>query len=235
MLEPFKYGPANLYLNPIWVPLPSDSEVEILIRPLSHRDISSSQEIHYTTSQNGNYTNPQTYRSLLIPNVMEARNIIGFPSVGDLIKQLPNDDITYLYERLLEVSVVSREQLDELGTMLDIQFNPQFSDDSWNCTICQEKKLDWARGCGYLPEGKRDPKPFLPRIGTRVFTQCPISTLDPYVTNQASMAHSIMESGLLPENGGVGNQTEWFVRSALLYKRKIAEAERNAMEAHKTK
>ena len=202
---------------------------------MSSREVSSSQEIRYILSQNPQYINPQSYRSVINKSIVDTKNAIGFPSIDAFANQIPNDDVKYLYDRLIEVSIVSREQLDELEKMLDVQFNPQFSEDSWNCTICQKKKLDYSRGCGYLPENKRDPDPILPRIAGKVVKQCPISTLDPYVTNQASMANNLMDAGLMPEDGGLGNQTEWFIRAALLYKRKIAEAERNAMNKHKTK
>ena len=73
---------------------------------------------------------------------------------------------------------MTSEQLNELDAVLSIIFSKQLSDESWNCATCQEKKLDYNRACGYLPEDKRDPNPILPRIGSKVYKVCPISTVD---------------------------------------------------------
>ena len=235
MEEPFKYGSCLLFLTTVWLELPSDSDAAVLLKPLNHSEISSIQELEYIKKHNKDYFKFDTYRTLLSKSIVDTRNLIGFNTLYDVIQQLPSEDIEFLYNRLIEISSISRTQLDSLSDMLDIQFNPQFSEDSWDCTICQKKKLDYSRACGYLPKDKRDPKAFLPAVNGRRFTQCPISTLDGFATSQASMAHSLFTNGVLPEPGGLGNQTEWFVRAALLYKRKLAEAESAAMEAHKTK
>ena len=176
----------------------------------------------------------QTVRDIIKLSIVTFREAVGFPDISTFVDQLPNQDVSYLYHKLLEVSTLNLEQLEALEGMLDIQFHPAFQDDSWNCEICQKKKLDYSRACGYLPEDKRDPSPMLPKIGNRKFTECPIATIEPYVASQASLAYTMFDQGALPETGGLGAQTEWFVRVALLYKRKIAEAERRAMEDSKS-
>ena len=235
MKEPFKFGPANLFLTQVWVELPSDSEVALLIRPLTYAEIITNQEIAYLHSQNKDYFKTVTYQSIITPCVLDSRGAINFPTLSDLIEQLGREDLYFIHSRLMEISTVTSDQLGELGEMLDIQFSPQLRDDSWKCTTCQEKKLDYTRACGFLPEDKRDKSPLLPRIKGQRFTQCPISLLDGYIIKQASLAHSMLEAGTLPEAGGVGNQTEWFVRAAFTYKNKIAEAEREMVNAYKNK
>lgn len=235
MAEPFKFGPANLYLTEVWVELPSDSEAALLLKPLTHATLSKTQELAYLKQNNNDYFKHETIQSILASSIIDTRNIIDFPSYTTLVEQLPKKDLEYLYERLMEISSITNTQLENIGDMLSIQFHPQFRDDSWNCQTCQEKKLDYSRGCGYLPETERDKSPRLPRINGKRYDTCPMSTLDGYVLRQASMAHSMLDAGILPEAGGIGDQTEWFVRSAFLYKRKIAEAERAMMDEHKKK
>lgn len=186
-------------------------------------------------SQKLNITELITTQEILKQAIVRYENAPGFPNAEVLIDQLPSQDLHYLYEQLIKVSTLSQEQSSNLSDMLEIQFNPQFSEDSWDCAICQEKKLDYARGCGFLPEDKRDPSPALPKIGSRRFTVCPISSIDIYVTNQASLAYQLYTQGVLPEAGGVGNQTEWFIKTALLYKRKVSQAEKRAMDDRKNK
>jgi len=235
MKGPFKFGAPLLFRLPMWVNLPSDSEVSLLLKPLTYSDITAFYDTYYITQCSDKFLNPSTHHTILHDAVVDYKNIINFPDITTLLQQLPIKDIQYLYECLMELSSISKEQLEELNMMLDIQFNPVFGDESWNCTVCQAKKLDYSRACGFLPEAERDPAPYLPRVGERRFTQCPISTLDGHVSSQASLAHTLLISGVLPEVGGLGEQTEWFVRVALLYKRKVAEAERAQIEASKQK
>lgn len=231
MSLPFKYGPANIYLTPVWVELPSDPEVAFLIKPLSHSTISQAQELEYFKKNNNQFFKYETLQSSLADVIIDTRNTFQFPNTTLLLEQLTNSDLKFLYERLIDISIISNDQLDNLEDMLTIQFNPQFQGESWDCSICQAKKLDYSRGCGFLDKDKRDPSPMLPRVNGRRATICPISELDGYVLHQASLAHSMLDAGVLPEPGGIGNQTVWFVRAALLYKRKLAEAESAAMKA----
>ena len=232
--KPFEYGAANLFRTPVWINLPSDTEVSILITPLTHKTISVSSELSYICQQSA-FSITETYQTAIRDSIIDTKNAIGFPDLYKFVQQLTPRDIEYIYEKLLEISIITPEQLKKLGDMMSIQFSPQFRDDSWNCSVCQAKKLDYTRACGYLPKDKRDPAPMLPKINGVRFEQCPISLLDYYILQQASRAYGLLEVGLLPEAGGLGDQTEWFVRAALLYKRKMAEAERDAYEASKNK
>ena len=230
MSSPLKFGPCNLYLTPMWVKLPSTPDVEVQLTPLSHASISTSHEISYLLSKLTEFSNIDTYITAVQRAISGVRGAYGFPSLNIVVEQLPSKDVVYLYRKLQEISMVSNEQLQELGKMLDIRFNPMFSGESWDCTVCQEKGLDYSRACGLLPKEKRDPKPVLPRVNGMLCTECPIATIDNYVVSQAVMAYTLFDAGVLPEAGGVGNQTEWFVRASLMYKRKVAEAERAAMD-----
>jgi hypothetical protein len=235
METPFTYGNPLLFLTPIWVELPSDPEVAVLLKPLSYALITKYQETLYMHQQDSSLFKYNTSHVVLEDSVIDTRNALDFPDIKTFLKQLPLKDVQFLHVKTMELSVLTSTQLDALGDMLNIQFSPQFQEDSWNCNVCREKKLDYTRGCGFLPENERDPSPALPRLGMRRFSVCPISTLDGYVVNKASLCYSMLTEGVLPEAGGVGEQSEWFIKVALLYKRKIAEAERNALEEHKKK
>jgi len=209
--------------------------VHILLKPLSYNEVTNPYEVFYMKQQDKAFSKPETLQSVLSSSVLDTTNTIDFPSISLLLEQLSKEDLKFIYDKLLSISTLSSEQIDEITDMLSVQFHPSFSDDSWDCTTCQEKKLDYSRGCGFLPEGKRDPAPMLPRVGERRFSQCPLSSLDFHVLNKASMAHNLFIAGTLPEDGGIGAQTEWFVRVSIIYKRKLAEAERLAAEDVKNK
>ncbi len=233
MESSFQYGPANLFLTGAWVELPSDPEAAVFLLPLTHSEVSQVSELHYLNQQDSSYFQHRTPQLTLLAAIKDTRNILGFPSIHLLLNQLPPKDIKYLHDRLLGMSILTPEQTSELSDMLDIQFNSAFKDDTWGCQLCQEKKLDYSRGCGFLPEDKRDPAPMLPRVNGKRPLICPISTIDSYVLHQASRAYTMLDAGILPEAGGLGQQTEWFVKSALMYKNKIAMAEKRLYDERK--
>ena len=233
MESSFKYGPSNLFLTNIWVSLPSDPEVYILLTPLTHSKIHKIQELYYFKSNNPIIFDPTTIQLLLSEHIIDTKNVMDFPDTYSLMSQLSISDIGFLYKELATISIVTTEQHEELSAMLDIQFNPVFQDESWDCKTCQERKLDYSRGCGFLAENARDLSPLLPRIKGIRYTQCPISSIDAFVANQASKAHTMLINSVLPESGGIGDQTDWFVKAALLFKRKVSEAEKAAYEERK--
>jgi hypothetical protein len=189
----------------------------------------------YIQAKDPTYYYINTKITILAEAVIDTRSAINFPNHTIVLKQLPPSDINFLYDKLTSISILTPEQQANINDMLEIQFNSQFREDSWDCKVCQKKKLDYNRACGYLPEDKRDPAPMLPRVNGKIFTQCPISTIDGYVTSQATKAHELFINGVLPETGGIAEQTDWFVKVALLYKRKIAEAESKAIEEARNK
>ncbi len=231
-MTPLIYGPANIYRNPIWVALASDPEVLVQLQPLSHSTITSYNDLAYLQGHLPVPKNTYTTRTIVANATIAIKNAIGFPKASDLIAQLSPIDIIHLYNALMGMSITTQEQYDKLSAMLDVQFNPNFSEESWDCEICRKKGLDYTRACGYLPEDKRDPNPILPKTGAIIYTVCPISTMDYHVIGQASMAYTLLDAGILPEGQGLGNQTEWFVKAALLYKRKAVAAEKKALDEH---
>lgn len=218
------YGTGNLYRTPVWVKLEVDAYIQLI--PLTHKELHMlDEEVYLSTKSTSKLL--LTKRGVLEKAIGDTQNVYGFSSAKQLVAHCASSVIDELYETLIAISKVTAEQTTALDEMLDIQFNPAFQDDTWKCEVCQQKKLDKSRGCGYLPVEERDTAPYLPRInGTRP-TVCPISEIDHFIFRQAALAYSLLDSGVLPEDGGIGSQTDWFVKTALLYKRKLREAEQH--------
>jgi hypothetical protein len=232
-METLTYGAPLLFRSPVWVHLASDSEVLVALKPLSYSQIISSRTYSYIISKDPIFKNVETMRTTLSKSIIEISNAYGFPDIPTIVSQLSAKDVEYLYKRLLQISEPTDDQLQELEIMLEIHFSPTFSDETWQCKICQERKLDYNRACGFLPPEQRDPNPILPRVnGKRPFV-CPKSQFDNYVLNQAILAYRFWDNGSLPEPGGMGEQTAWFVYAAMICKRKINEAEQQQLEDQK--
>jgi len=234
MSNPFKYGSATLYRTPVWVSLPSDSEVKLLLKPLPHKLLTEYSERSYIIHKSKDYTLTDTVHEAVAAAIVDTMNTFGFPSNTQLVNSLSLSDLHFLHDRVLELSVVTQDQMKAMRDMLDIQMHKDFSDDTWNCIVCKAKGLDYARACGFLDKDKRDPKPLLPIVAGKRYTECPIASLDTFVLNQMALAHNLMELGVLPEAGGLGNQSDWFVQAALIYKRKMVSMEQQALDDAKS-
>ena len=231
----FKFGAPIIFLSSIPVVLPNNEDVIVHLKPLTYKEIHSQIALKYVKEHSKDIKDIYVYEALLTPHIVSVDGIIGFPSISSFVSQMSLEHKRFLYAKLLEYSVVSEEQLESIESMLDVQFNPMFQDESWECKVCQEKKLDYSRGCGFLDKDKRDSSPLLPRVSGKRIIECPISSIDFYILNQASKVHTLWASGNLPEAGGIGDQTDWFVKVALLFKRKLSEAEQASIERVKDK
>jgi len=233
-MEKFPCGVPILFRTPVWVSLKTDTSVSILLQPLTYDTLVRSQESAYIASKDRSMNGIVTSRQLLEQAIIDSINAINFTSIQSLVAHLSKEDVIYLYTKLIEISDVSQEQLRELEVMLDIQFNPRFHDENWDCSTCQRRGFDKTRACGFLPEEEREPGFFM-KVNGKHFSMCPLSTLDNYALQQAHMAHQYLDAGVMPEEGGIGQQTSWFVKVALLYKRKLKQAEKVAYEEMKQK
>jgi len=132
-MKELPYGPANLYRSPVWVPLVSDSEVLVQLQPLSHSTLASYNGLHYLKDYINTPHTTSTPYTMLADAIIDTVNAIGFPDTGDIVKQLPPEDIAGLYGTLLSLSITTDAQYNNLSKMLDVQFNESFSEDSWAC------------------------------------------------------------------------------------------------------
>jgi len=167
---------------------------------------------------------------LLGNSIIDVVDAVGFSGIKSFIKQLPKADKEFLLQSILKISVLDNEQYTNISNMLAVKFHPSYSDESWDCTVCQKKGLDYSRGCPKLDPSKRDKTPILPKVGAQSFVECPVGVSDDYVAYQAYQAYNFLNNGMMPEAGGIGDQTEWFVKVSLLYKSKLKEAENLALE-----
>ena len=219
-----------IFRSPFWATLPSDNESQVELVPMTYRSYHSLQESAQTVHKNPQLKIYNTQKQFLVKHILDTNNIDGFPDIATLVNYLPRADIDYLYTQLIEISQPTQKHMEELSLWLDIQFDPIFSDENWDCSVCQEKGFDVQRACGFLPEAQRIVR-FKMKISGRTYTICPKSTIEPFEVTQAATAHKFYDSGNLPEDGSIGNQTIWFVRYAQAYQAALNTAEHKRMAA----
>lgn len=229
-----KATPALLFRTPLWVQLPSDEEVQLLIKPLSYKHIQMLHEAMLAITAEDNFRLYYTDRDALAESIIDWRGAHGFTTSTDLVNQLPKSDVEYLFAQLNYLSMFNEQAQEKLEISLDIQFDDRFDED-WQCTKCKMRKgLQAARACPYLDEAERS-KDFVINVNNRRYTSCPIFNIDMFYLAQASQAYKLYTLGMLPEEGGVGGQTAFFINAAQQYDRRVKQAERDAHEKLKRK
>lgn len=153
-------------------------------------------------------------RSILEYCIIDYRNVGTAEetdlSIPDLVNVLPLEIANDILKFIFSVSMYDAEFSKVLETSIHSVLNPRFQDESWNCANCQRRKLDRGRNCPFLPKEDHDRHITYPTYAG-VMTECPIGTVDVSVTNHALEAYKYRKQALLPEEGGIRNQTVFFM------------------------
>lgn len=217
-----RFGNPILFRTPFWVSLQSDPEAKLKFKPLSYKRIRETEYLNYSKAPNF-----LTVDELLIESLVDSYNFIGFPSNEAIITSLSTAEKNYLFSELSNMSIINQEQQKNLENIIAIALDPKMQDDNWDCDTCIHKKLQTHRACNFIP--KEQHMPFKMRVRDTTFTNCPISLLDNFILAQAGEAYRLIEAGLLPEQGSIGDQTMWAVIASVTYKKLLNELEKEML------
>jgi len=140
-------------------------------------------------------------------------------SRGDLVAlgELPFDVIADVSNHVLAISAITEEDINTLSLSSKIHFDETFSSSNWQCNICQEKRLDTRRNCGYL-DYKNNPKhfneSFKVHVGRDIYTHCPIFDINKDMLSDAIQSYNFYEAKFLPDEGGLFDQTRFFIMAS---------------------
>jgi len=215
-----------------------------------HNDEMYPLTVHYTTISkkdlfNSLYLSDQPFEMSLhictlgvirIDNVLNEDGVCVDATVYDL----PKDIILDMASIIIKTSQAPENLNEKLSTNLDVYLDKNLTKDTWKCEVCKQRQLDKVRNCGFLGGADKDKNKFYTDsfvldVGGVLYTHCPIYDVDAILLNDAMTCYSMYEKGLLPEKGGVYDQTEFFVISSTIVTNKLAEHERKEMEKLKKK
>jgi len=137
---------------------------------------------------------------------------------------LPPDILSEVSDQILQASMVSQEEYEALQLTISIAFDDTFKGDSWKCEVCQYKKLDRVRNCGLLGN-KFQNNDFSVVVGKQMYKKCPIYYLDTELLDASLESYLMYEKNLLPDAGGLYDQTRFFVISSRLVAQKLKDEE----------
>ena len=136
--------------------------------------------------------------------------------------------------RILEMSSVPQDKLNILQKAINIKFNSQFQSETWDCVVCKSKRLDKVRNCGYRSEQDKDPN-FRIHVDNQVYTSCPIYGVDTDILADAVDSYIMYDQKLLPDAGGLFDQTRFFVIASTLVTQKLRDEEIKEAKKQKRK
>ena len=143
--------------------------------------------------------------------------------------KLPIALIKELGTEIIELSEVTLEELEKLEESIYIYFDKQFKNKTWNCEYCRSKRLDRVRNCGFRNELNKK-KDFKIWVGDKLYTSCPIYFIDKELLADAIECYNAFEKALLPDNGGLFDQTKFFYIASFMLHQKIQEEEQKELK-----
>ncbi len=176
------------------------------------------------------------YYHILEICVIEMKNVLTLSAYNELVSvtevnidNLSPEVIKETAEFIVTYSKVNTDFIETLEVGVDLSLDPKYQKDTWKCENCQKRKLDKTRNCGYLNEQTKDPE-WEVLVRGKVYKHCPIYMVDASLTSDAFLAYQYFKDGVLPESGGLFDQTEFFVQSSQFVSNKVAEYEQEEMK-----
>jgi hypothetical protein len=154
------------------------------------------------------------------------------------IEDISFDVITEISTEIVKMSSPSDDDMDSLNLSIDIKLGDALSSETWECSVCRDKRLDKTRNCKFLSEEdqkKYYDKDFKIRVNGSLYTHCPIYDIDLELLSSAIECHNILDLGFLPDEGGFLDQTRFFIIASqkikyVLKQRELEDLKRRSKE-----
>ena len=204
----------------------NDIAFQITFRALSHKELDALLNFS-DTDDNNKLFSYQVCKIAIIEIEDDCGNICEMSALAP-------DVFQETAEYILDVSGVTKDEVDKLLLNINISFSNTFKSDSWECENCRHKKLDRIRNCGYLGDTFQN-NDFSIRVGEQVYTECPIYFIDANLLDMAIECYSLYDKNCLPDAGGLYDQTRFFVTSSKIISQKIKAEEAKELKRQKNK
>jgi hypothetical protein len=139
---------------------------------------------------------------------------------------LPIQTRTEIAQTIYEVSTITNEVISKINMNVTLAMDSKFSTDTWKCSVCKERGIDTARNCKFREDyDKIFDKDFKVILGNITYDHCPMYYKDNELVSDIFNAYYSWDKGVLPELGGVPEQTEFFGVAVNVVKKFISDLE----------
>jgi len=191
----------------------SKHKYQIIYTALSFKSISNLQEIYM------NY--PNQYTVNIVKTALKDKSDFQY---------LTGEDIDILSRNIIENSTLTNSDMEVIELGLDVVFADAFADESFSdCSICQERGLDKQRNCPLLSKDTHDKGVFY-IVGKKRIVECPMDKANSTLVRDALKTYNMLDAGVLPEQGGVADQTMFFYQVAQMVKNYITKEQNKRTE-----
>jgi len=167
-------------------------------------------------------------------SLITTLNIEGATSIDDVLNSLSQEQIEEIYSFIISSSVYTEALHKTTSLSIKLAMDEKFQTDTWDCDMCRHKGLDTQRNCRFREDFEELYLPaFQVLVDGEVYKDCPMYYKDSVITRDAFMCYSAYDKGVLPDSGGLYDQTEFFVNASSLVRDYRAKLEREAMEKGK--
>jgi len=124
---------------------------------------------------------------------------------------LSDNELNDIYNNIVKYSTINVDTLEELKDSFTISSHQPLQTDTFDCAYCKETGyLQKTRNCGYLTDCSDCNKDFTYVIDGKLYRQCPKSLVNTMLLKAGYDCYFMYNKGLLPEQGGMLDQTEFF-------------------------
>ena len=164
--------------------------------------------------------------SLLEHCLIDAFNVKNYEKPSDLPPEVQQE----LIDAIVELFYPQEDFFSILDFTLTLSLDPKFTNGSWDCKTCQEKRLDKQRNCPFLDKEEYHEDSFKILVGDDLYSVCPMNKKDDLLLSLSIEAYKILDSGFLPTVGGYGEQPLLFCLTSRAVKDKLRYYENKKLE-----
>lgn len=199
----------------------------LILRSLSARELDL---VRHTKEQSINLSKIVAIKKAIVGSI----NFIGVSSNDDIINTLSSQQKEEIYSFILSCSMYTEDIHKATSLTIKLSLEEKFNTDTWNCELCKSKGLDKVRNCKFREdlEEIRD-NSFQVLVAGEIYTDCPMYYKDNELLSDAVACYTAYEKGILPDEGGLLDQTEFFIATSATIRDYKARLEREAIEKDK--
>ncbi len=159
-------------------------------------------------------TNTLSYQSFFLNEaIIKIENVLSTDGKSMNISpdMLPKNIKDTLFNIIKDVSVVTKDIFDKIKLNISLFTEDKFNTDTWDCDICREKGLDKARNCKFNNNLQEDyDNTFFVIVDGEKYEHCPMFYKNNDLMAAIVDSYNLFSVGILPEVGGIADQTEFF-------------------------
>lgn len=200
---------------------------QVIFRALSLRELSFIRSLPEKNHKQ------QTISFILQTGIEDAMNI-PYDKKHEIADSLNVKEREELAKHIMNVSTLTDDIVEDMRFNLLIGMEEKLQTDTWDCTECRRKGLDLKRNCRFREDfDEVFDASFVLILDGEEYRECPMYYRDNKMINDLFTSYKAYDKGLLPDEGGMFDQTEFFQVAWNMVASAVNRKEAEAIEKNK--